>query len=250
MFSWNRPQPSTDRPSGNPPPDAAHPTHPRADAVPALPEVAPPNRRFTDGTSVCATRLGRLQIRGTLTSTESVELGGTFDGPIEVEGLFKVAEGGQVTGTIRTQDAVINGEIHGHVTARGRLELGAKARVLADVEAKAIAIAEGASIAGRVAMPGGNAAPVHDNAAPVHGTAAPVQAPHVPGNFFGQISRPDDQPLREREVGPHHDEGQHEFSVIVHLLRPEQFRHRLVAEQDPFHHHGETQGRQHLPNQE
>ena len=179
MFSWNRPQPSTDRPSGNPPPDAAHPTHPRADAVPALPEVAPPNRRFTDGTSVCATRLGRLQIRGTLTSTESVELGGTFDGPIEVEGLFKVAEGGQVTGTIRTQDAVINGEIHGHVTARGRLELGAKARVLADVEAKAIAIAEGASIAGRVAMPGGNAAPVHDNAAPVHGTAAPVQAPQT-----------------------------------------------------------------------
>jgi cytoskeletal protein CcmA (bactofilin family) len=161
MFSWNRPQPSTDRPSGNPPPDAAHPTHPGADAVPALPEVAAPNRRFTDGTSVCATRLGRLQIRGTLTSTESVELGGTFDGPIEVEGLVRVAEGGRVTGTIQTQDAVIAGEVHGHVTARGRLELGAKARVLADVDAKAIAIAEGAFIAGRVAMPGGNGAPAH-----------------------------------------------------------------------------------------
>jgi cytoskeletal protein CcmA (bactofilin family) len=124
--------------------------------LPALPEVAPPNRRFTDGTSVCATRLGRLQIRGTLTSTESVELGGTFDGPIEVEGLVKVSEGGHVTGAIRTQDAVIAGEVHGHVSARGRLELGAKARVFADVEAKTIAIAEGAFIAGRVSMPGGN----------------------------------------------------------------------------------------------
>ena len=134
--------------------------------MPALPEVATPNRRFTDGTSVCATRLGRLQIRGTLTSTESVEFGGTFEGPVEVEGLFKVAEGGHVTGTIRAQDAVIAGEVRGHVTVRGRLELGAKARVLADVEAKAIAIAEGAYIAGRVAMPGGNAAPVHG--APVH----------------------------------------------------------------------------------
>jgi cytoskeletal protein CcmA (bactofilin family) len=163
MFSWNRPQTSSDRPTGNPPPDAPHPTRPSADALPALPQVAPPNRRFTDGTSVCATRLGRLQIRGTLTSTESVELGGTFDGPVEVEGLVKIAEGGHVTGTIRTQDAVINGEVHGHVTARGRLELGAKARVLADVEAKTIAIAEGAFIAGRVAMPGGNghAASVH-----------------------------------------------------------------------------------------
>ena len=169
MFSWNRPQPSTDRPSGNPPPDAPHPTDaPSAVAVPALPEVAPPNRRFTDGTSVCATRLGRLQIRGTLTSTESVELGGTFEGPIEVEGLVRVAEGGHVTGTIRAQDAVIAGEVRGHVTVRGRLEIGAKARVLADVEAKAIAIAEGAYIAGRVAMPGGIAAPVHGDAAPVH----------------------------------------------------------------------------------
>jgi cytoskeletal protein CcmA (bactofilin family) len=179
MFSWNRPQPSTDRPSGNPPPEATRPTHARAEAVPALPEVATPNRRFTDGTSVCATRLGRLQIRGTLTSTESVEFGGTFEGPVEVEGLFKVAEGGHVTGTIRAQDAVIAGEVRGHVTVRGRLELGAKARVLADVEAKAIAIAEGAFVAGRVAMPGGNAAPVHGNAAPVDGNAAPVHAPQT-----------------------------------------------------------------------
>ncbi len=156
MFSWNRPQTTPDRPTGTPPPDAPHPTRPGADALPALPEVAPQNRRFTDGTSVCATRLGRLQIRGTLTSTESVELGGTFDGPLEVEGLVKVSEGGRVTGTIRAQDAAISGEVHGHVTARGRLELGASAHVVADVEAKTIAIAEGAFIAGRVAMPGGN----------------------------------------------------------------------------------------------
>jgi cytoskeletal protein CcmA (bactofilin family) len=156
MFSWNRPQTSSDRPTGNPPPDAPHPTRPSADALPALPEVAAPNRRFTDGTSVCATRLGRLQIRGTLTSTESVELGGTFDGPIEVEGLVKVTDGGRVNGTIRAQDAAISGEVHGHVTVRGRLEMGATAHVLADVEAKTIAIAEGAFIAGRVAMPGGN----------------------------------------------------------------------------------------------
>jgi cytoskeletal protein CcmA (bactofilin family) len=156
MFSWNRPQTSPDRPTGNPPPEAPHPTRPSADALPALPQVAPPNRRFTDGTSVCATRLGRLQIRGTLTSTESVELGGTFDGPIEVEGLVKVTDGGRVNGTIRAQDAAISGEVHGHVSVRGRLEMGATAHVLADVEAKTIAIAEGAFIAGRVAMPGGN----------------------------------------------------------------------------------------------
>lgn len=189
MFSRNRPQPPTDRPSGNPPPDAVHPTHPSAHALPALPEVAAPNRRFTDGTSVCATRLGRLQIRGTLTSTESVELGGTFDGPVEVEGLVKIAEGGRVNGSIRAQDAAIAGEVHGHVAVRGRLEMGASAHVLADVEAKTIAIAEGAFIAGRVAVPAGS------------GHASSVQ--HAPQTTSFHEKRRDRKKARRAAVAAH-----------------------------------------------
>lgn len=199
MF-WNRPQTTSDRPPGNPPPDASHPTRPSADTLPALPEVAPPNRRFTDGTSVCATRLGRLQIRGTLTSTESVELGGTFDGPIEVEGLVKVTDGGRVNGTIRAQDAALSGEVHGHVTVRGRLELGATAHVLADVEAKTIAIAEGAFIAGRVSMPGGNG----------HAASASVQhAPHA--TSFKEKRR--DRKKRHRAAVAAHEATAHAAEV-------------------------------------
>jgi cytoskeletal protein CcmA (bactofilin family) len=95
-----------------------------------------------------------LQIRGTLTGSDSVEIGGTFDGPITVEGMCHVLEGGRVNGTITATDVVVGGEVDGHVTARGRLEMLAHARVLADVVATTVAIAEGCFIEGRIHMRG------------------------------------------------------------------------------------------------
>jgi cytoskeletal protein CcmA (bactofilin family) len=93
-----------------------------------------------------------------LTGSDSVELGGTFDGPITVEGMCHVQEGGRVNGTITATDVVVGGEVDGHVTARGRLEMLAHARVLADVVATTVAIAEGCFIEGRIHMRGANEA--------------------------------------------------------------------------------------------
>ena len=136
-------------PSSAPPPLAPEPT-----PVAAADPVAAPTRRFTDAVPPCATRLGHLQIRGTITGTDSVELAGTFEGPVTLDGMFHVLEGGRVTGTISATDVVIAGEVDGHVTARGRLEMRAHARVLADVVATTVAIAEGCFIEGRIHMRG------------------------------------------------------------------------------------------------
>ena len=59
-----------------------------------------------------------------------------------------------MTGEVIAGDAVIDGEVQGRLTATGRLELRARARVLADVEAGTIAIAEGCFIEGRIHMRG------------------------------------------------------------------------------------------------
>jgi cytoskeletal protein CcmA (bactofilin family) len=118
------------------------------------PDAPAPTRRFTDAVAPCATRLGRLQIRGILTGSDSVELSGTFDGPINVEGLCRVNAGGHVTGDLTAGDAVIAGDIQGRLTVIGRLELGAHARVISDIEAGTIAIAEGCFIEGRIHMRG------------------------------------------------------------------------------------------------
>src|SRR5271157_2049510 len=41
-----------------------------------------------------------------------------------------------------------------------------------------------------------------------------IHAAHVPRNFFRQVARPDDEPLRKIEVRPDHDEGEHELAVV------------------------------------
>jgi cytoskeletal protein CcmA (bactofilin family) len=161
MFSWTR---SQNRPS-DPPVAPARPRDPggfhvaAAVAEPVVeapvapePEGPPPARRLTD--AECETRLGGLRIRGTLTGSDSVELAGTFDGPINVEGLCRVNAGGHVTGDLTAGDAVIAGDLQGRLTVIGRLELGAHARVVADIEAGTIAIAEGCFIEGRIHMRG------------------------------------------------------------------------------------------------
>lgn len=163
MFSWTRSQPADPQVTPTKPSDGGLSAAAVAVAQPPV-ELAPPpepgpqgpapTRRFTDTAAPCATRLGRLQIRGTLTGTDSVELSGPFDGPITVEGFCRVNAGGHVTGDLTAGDAVIAGDIQGRLTVIGRLELGSHARVLADIEAGTIAIAEGCFIEGRIHMRG------------------------------------------------------------------------------------------------
>ena len=157
MFSWTRSQntPSAPhqpltKPYAPGPATAVAERH--VEPAAPEPEGPPPARRLTD--APCATRLGRLQIRGTITGSDSVELSGTFSGPINVEGLCRVNAGGHVTGDLTAGDAVIAGDIQGRLTVIGRLELGAHARVLSDIEAGTIAIAEGCFIEGRIHMRG------------------------------------------------------------------------------------------------
>lgn len=159
MFSWTRSQnrpsapvvPAAPRDGGS---TAVAVVEPPVEAPPPEPEGPVPARRFTDTAAPCATRLGGLAIRGILTGSDSVELSGTFEGPIAVDGFCRVNEGGRVKGDLTAGDAVIAGEIQGRLTVIGRLEMWARARVFADVEAGTVAIAEGCFIEGRIHMRG------------------------------------------------------------------------------------------------
>src|SRR6266446_10846991 len=55
-----------------------------------------------------------------------------------------------------------------------------------------------------------------DNQKQTNELPSPVQTTEVPGNLFRQVTRPDDEPLRKGEIGPHHNEREQEVAVIVH----------------------------------
>ncbi len=77
-----------------------------------------------------------------------------------------------------------------------------------------------------------------------------VQAADVPSDFLRQISRPDDQPLRERKVCPHHEERQHPLAVVLHKIWPQHLRHWLVIHQDSFNHNCKAHRGEHLADQD
>src|SRR5271157_2350593 len=77
-----------------------------------------------------------------------------------------------------------------------------------------------------------------------------IHAAHVPRNFFRQVARPDDEPLRKIEVRPDHDEGEHELAVVVNFGVREVLGHRLAFAEDALDDHAETEGGERFPRDE
>src|SRR5215470_19916577 len=120
-------------------PTSPSPTPASSAAAATAPEPSP-TRRFTDVPRVGSTFGPRLHIHGSITGMDAVEIAGQVEGPIEVDGLLHVTETARITGPVTATHAVIEGELQGRLTARGRVELCATAKVRADVHAATVAI--------------------------------------------------------------------------------------------------------------
>ena len=126
---------------------------PATSPPPPVPSSPPPARRFTDRAEPAATVLGaRILLRGELTSEGPVEIGGTLEGDCRAVGLCRIRPGGRVVGGIRATSILVEGEVSGHSLEAQRVEIGATARVRADIHAERVAIAEGGLFEGKVRM--------------------------------------------------------------------------------------------------
>ena len=90
-------------------------------------------------------------IKGELLAREDVVIAGRVEGTITVEGHLVVVEpGGHVSADVVAKGVVIAGTVSGSVVAEERIELRSTARVEGEISAPRIAIAEGATLSGRV----------------------------------------------------------------------------------------------------
>ena len=112
-------------------------------------------RRFSDPHEPKTSVPEGLTIRGEIFGSESVELLGTLEGPLTTEGFCHIHESGSLRGRLSAVDGIVEGELEGDIVALGKVELGASARVKADIRAHAIAIADGCFFDGKVHMEGG-----------------------------------------------------------------------------------------------
>jgi len=112
-------------------------------------------RRFSDVDGGYDTVVGpAVTITGEVHAACNVDLHGTVEGNIEVEGYLRLREGGRVVGDVTATNVIIEGEVRGAVRAQEKAELRSACRVEGDLVAESVAIADGGHFEGKITMAG------------------------------------------------------------------------------------------------
>lgn len=93
-----------------------------------------------------------ITIEGEVTSSDEVVIGGVLRGKLQVEGPVTIDTDGVVEADVGAQSVSIGGQVTGNVTASERVDLLAGGRLVGDVKAARLTIADGASFKGNVDM--------------------------------------------------------------------------------------------------
>jgi cytoskeletal protein CcmA (bactofilin family) len=111
-----------------------------------------------------------VEITGDLSFTNGIRIDGRVIGNIAVGsaeegrgGLLVVSEKGQIEGSIRCVDAVINGTVVGDLHVENFLELQADARISGTIHYQFMQMAVGAAVHGRLVKAGQTAIEASDN---------------------------------------------------------------------------------------
>jgi len=144
-----------------------------------------------------STVIGRsATFRGDLSSTEDLQIDGTFEGTIRLSsGRLTVGLEARVKASIAAPEVVVFGQVDGDIRATGRVDLRSTAVVLGDVFAARLSIEENATLHGQVdPTRAAETAPVEvASPAPVPAAAAPtglLGVPRTPDLFNMQTGLP------------------------------------------------------------
>lgn len=118
-------------------------------------------------------------VRGRIEGKDDLEIDGFVEGEIALDGDILVGQTGRVGSPLAARNVVIRGAVRGDVTGSESVSLEDGARVVGDIRAPRVAIAEGALVRGYVeagAGGGGKPAPRTAAAPAARPAAMPVKA--------------------------------------------------------------------------
>jgi len=118
----------------------------------------PPPSQPIDGATVVGPG---IRISGRVTGEEDLHVEGRIDGAIQLSDTLFVAPGGIVAAEVEAHNVVVSGVIVGNVTARDCVTLHTGAKLVGDITAPRLVIADGAAFKGNVRM-GGEVAPARE----------------------------------------------------------------------------------------
>lgn len=100
-----------------------------------------------------------VKVEGTFVGSGDVTVEGQVAGSLKTNKHVRVGERAVVKADVEAGSMVVAGEIRGHVTCAGKIELLASAKIIGNVDTQSIAVAHGAVLHGKVTMGSHDAAP-------------------------------------------------------------------------------------------
>jgi cytoskeletal protein CcmA (bactofilin family) len=89
-------------------------------------------------------------VSGKMEGNTNILINGKFKGDLLLNGVILVGENGEIEGEVRAKVVAIDGKLDGHVFATQKVEIGASARVKADVHCPVFVMAEQAVFEGSI----------------------------------------------------------------------------------------------------
>ncbi len=89
-------------------------------------------------------------IKGEMVFDSTARILGTFEGKIIAKGEVQIGDGAACKASVEGVNVIVDGLVEGDVLARERVQLNQKARIIGDVVANTLVVAEGASFVGNV----------------------------------------------------------------------------------------------------
>jgi cytoskeletal protein CcmA (bactofilin family) len=119
-------------------------------------------------------------IKGELSGSEDLTIEGQVEGKIELrQNVLTIGPNGRIKAQIFAKAVIIQGEVHGNITASERVDIRDNGSVEGDLAAPRVAIADGAHFRGGIDMQKAGAKPGDVKQAETKPAAAPV-ATHAP----------------------------------------------------------------------
>ena len=108
-------------------------------------------RRTLDSITNFDTQVGgETVLEGKLSGGGHHAIRGTIIGECDIKGILYIEPGGHWRGNILADVVIVAGSVDGNLQAREKIELYATGRVTGNLAAPAVAIAEGATLEGRI----------------------------------------------------------------------------------------------------
>ncbi len=121
----------------------------------------PPQRRLEDAVGEKETVIAHgTEVRGRIQGPNTVRVAGFFEGEINIDSMIWIGQQGEVQGTVKARDMIIEGQMKGDVESSERIEIRASGRVIGNINCHKLAMAEGCFFQGEIKMPGEETKPL------------------------------------------------------------------------------------------